>query len=85
MTTDEQEIEEMAAKLAAKILETLSNLADRALAVDGDIADLLQQVGKKATEKVLSAVASEKIEECKQDGFVVEKHQNRPFFVSSDE
>ncbi len=50
MTTDEQEIEEMAAKLAAKIFETQSNLADRALAVDVDIADLLQQVGKKATE-----------------------------------
>lgn len=46
-------IAEVSKKLAEKFISEEKNLAKRATLIDGDIADIVQEIGKKTTKKVL--------------------------------
>jgi hypothetical protein len=48
--------------LSEKIFETEKQLASRALAVDEDISDILREVGRKTTKKVLEKTRDEIVE-----------------------
>jgi len=46
-------IAEVSKKLAEKFISEEKNLAKRATLIDGDIADIVQEIGEKTTRKVL--------------------------------
>jgi len=46
-------IEEVSKKLAEKFIGEEEDLAKRATLVDGDIADIVKDIGRKTTKKVL--------------------------------
>jgi len=46
-------IAEVSKKLAKKFISEEKNLAQRATLIDGDIADIVQEIGEKTTKKVL--------------------------------
>jgi len=46
-------IAEVSKKLAEKFISEEKNLAKRATLIDGDIADIIQEIGEKTTKKVL--------------------------------
>ena len=46
-------IAEVSKKLAEKFISEEKNLAKRATLIDGDIADIIQEIGEKTTKRVL--------------------------------
>lgn len=55
-------ISEVSKKLAKKFISEETNLAQRATLLDGDIAEIVQDIGLKTTEKVLENTRDKIIE-----------------------
>lgn len=52
-------IDELSKKLADKITFEENNLANRALSIDGDIAEIIQDIGLKTCHRVLETTRDE--------------------------
>ncbi len=55
-------IEEVSAKIAGKILAEEKNLAQRAMTIDQDIADIVRDIGHKACKQVLEKTRDQIVE-----------------------
>ena len=55
-------IEEVSKKLSKKFISEEKNLVQRALLIDQDIAEIVQDIGLKTTEKVLKNTRDEVLE-----------------------
>lgn len=52
-------VDEVSEKLAEKVISEERNLAERSNLIDGDIADLVQSIGLKTTQRVLENTRDE--------------------------
>lgn len=52
-------IDEVSKKLAEKVITEEKNLVERSTLIDGDIADLVQSIGLKTTQRVLENARDE--------------------------
>ena len=61
-------IEEVSKKLSKKIISEEKDLVQRATLIDQDIAEIVQDIGLKTTEKVLNDTRDKDIEKKKKKG-----------------
>lgn len=61
-------IEEVSKKLSKKIISEEKDLVQRATLIDQDIAEIVQDIGLKTTEKVLKDTRDKVIEKKKKKG-----------------
>ena len=60
-------IEEVSKKLAKKILSKETEIAKRATLIDGDIADIVQNIGLETCKRVLETTRDQIVQKKKQN------------------
>ncbi len=63
----DQLITELSEKLSQNILKEEDNLVSRARFIDGDVADILQEVGRQTSQKILEETCQNLIDKKKRN------------------
>lgn len=74
-------ISHISQELAEKFLSQEDNIAQRAVFIDADIAELTRQIGLQTTQHICEQVVTQQVEQKKNDGFEIKRNPTIQFHV----